>query len=830
MKVSLNIIRQYVDIDLSIDELVEKINTQLGGVEDIIDLNDRYKDAVVVKVVESKKHPNADKLTLCQIDAGTGELVQVVCGANNVYEGMWAVWLPPESIVPSTFEDAEPFKLNARELRGEMSNGMLASARELGIGDDHDGIVDIKQHDALDDSRLEAGASFAKLFGLDDVVIDIENKMFTHRPDCFGQIGVARELFAITQGDRPAGEFIDSYFKSPDWYSLESDFADSDGLDIEVFNQAPELSPRFMAVVIKDVEVTDSPLWLKCQLVAMGAKPINNIVDLTNYIMLMTAQPSHAYDYDKLSGAKIGVRMAKQNEKITLLNGKTYSLTSEDIVIADGGKPIGLGGVMGGLDSEVTAETRNIVLEVANFDMYQVRKTSMRHGLFTDAVTRFNKGQSPLQNPTVVKRLVDLLPGDQASPVFDLPARNEDPGSLVYGSVSVGVDFINKRLGTTLDSYQISSILRLANFEILEPSGDPLVVTAPFWRTDIELPEDIVEEVGRLYGFGRLPRELPARSIKPAPKNLMRELKYSLRRVLASAGANEVLTYSFVHEDMLTSVGQDPGDSYKISNSLSPDLQYYRQSLIPSLLSHIHNNIKSGYDELALFEFGKSHQKSAGLNNEAVPVESNRLGFVVASRHPGDGAAFYKAKSFLSSLSSSLRVGFRFDQIANPRSALYAPFEPKRSAVVVSKVTGEMLGVIGEYRNKVARGFKLPQYAAGFELDTDKLLAEVESQKGTSYQPLSRYPSVTRDVCFRVDQAVSYGQLEDSLSVDLGDDIDTDIQPIDIYQSDKNDASKQITFRVVVSNKEKTLTSQEAASLIDQIIASAKQSVGAEVV
>ncbi|OYW84964.1 hypothetical protein B7Z17_03150, partial [Candidatus Saccharibacteria bacterium 32-49-10] len=300
MKVSLNIVKSLVSIDLPpVDQLVQRINERLGGVEDIIELGPKYKDAKIVKVIECDKHPNADKLSLCKIDTGAGDLVQVVCGANNVRSGMWAVWLPPRSVVPSTYDDVEPFLLSARELRGEMSNGMLASARELAIGDDHNGIVDITEQDVPEGVVLQPGVNFAQVFGLDDTIIDIENKMFTHRPDLFGQLGVAREIAGI----------FGNQFASPSWYREEQQFnsLESDTLQLDVTNEASDRVPRFMAVVLKDVGVNPSPLWLQIEIVRMGGKPINSIVDATNYIMLMTAQPVHAYDYDKLRGQKIGV-------------------------------------------------------------------------------------------------------------------------------------------------------------------------------------------------------------------------------------------------------------------------------------------------------------------------------------------------------------------------------------------------------------------------------------------------------------------------------------------------------------------------------------------
>ena len=587
MRVSLNEIKQYINGELPpVDELVKRINEQLGGVEDVIDFGDIYKDAVIVRVVSCGKHPNADKLHVCLVDdAGVVEdvarnedgYVKVVCGAPNVHADMFAVWLPPKAVVPSTYHDDEPFILGARELRGEMSNGMLASPKELGLGDSHEGILELDPDEWKPTSvDIKAGTSFAQAYGLDDKIIDIENKMFTHRPDLFGQLGVAREIAGIT-GKK---------FVSPDWYKDSPKFSNGSGLDLTVSNDASDVVPRFMAVAVKDLTVKPSPTWLQAELVRLGGKPINNIVDVTNYVMLLTAQPTHAYDYDKLRGHKLGTRMATKGETAELLNGKTYELSESDIVIVDGEGIVGLGGIMGGGNSEVSNETKNVVLEVANFDMYAIRKSSMRHGLFTDAVTRFNKGQSALQNPYVLdlllKSVLDVAGGTQASEIEDKHA-----GLAEKISVTVHPDFINARLGLNFDSEQIETLLENVEFTVEEDSGS-LRFTAPFWRTDIELPEDVVEEVGRLYGFDKLPRELPHRSIAPAPLDPKLQTKRLIRTSLKRSGANEVLTYSFVHRKLLEKAGQDDSEAFGLSNALSPDLQYYRLSLLPSLsLIHI---------------------------------------------------------------------------------------------------------------------------------------------------------------------------------------------------------------------------------------------------
>ncbi|MFC2606374.1 MAG: phenylalanine--tRNA ligase subunit beta [Candidatus Nanosynbacter sp.] len=837
MKVSLNIIKQLINFELPpLDELVSRVNQQLGGVEEVIDLNAKYGGARIVRVVECVKHPDADRLSVTKIDDGgavadvprdESGLVQVVCGAPNVHADMWAIWLPPKSTVPASFDDDEPFVLDARPLRGVLSQGMLAAADELAIGTDHEGIVEIYEHDVPVGVELTAGASFAETFGLDDYVLDIENKMFTHRPDCFGQLGVAREIAGI----------FHQQFTSPEWYNVIQEFAGGDGLELEIFNEATEVVPVFSAVAIKNIEVQPSPLWLQCQLVAMGGKPINNIVDATNYMMLMTAQPTHAYDYDKLRGSTLGARMARDGEKVSLLNGKEYELTTDDIVIADGEGVIGLAGIMGGTDTEVSDGTKNIVLECANFDMYALRRTAMRHGIFTDALTRFNKGQSPAQTDPVLKRLMGMTGGEQASPVLfknHQSLRSVLADSMHWcGGLLVPSGFVEERLGVNFTDGEMNTLLGNVEFfvdEGREYGEDGMMVYSPFWRTDIELPEDIVEEVGRLYGFDKLPRQLPHRSIKPAPKNLRRELKNAVRRSLSRAGANEVLTYSFVHECILKNAEQDVAQAYKLSNALSPDLQYYRLTVLPSLLDKVHANIKAGHDEFALFEMGKGHSKMHGLGEDGLPEASQFTDIVYAAKKPGAGAPFYKIRRLVEQLARDLGAELVFKPIEQELTLpVAAPFDRSRSALIET-TDGTFIGLVGELKQSVIKNFKLPTYVAAASLDTAGLEA-VYAKRDSHYRPLSRYPSTTRDISLKVPSAVRYQQLLQTLDEAIRTtDMNVRIEPLTIYQSEHDAAQKTMTWRLTFTSHERTLTDKDIAPVMQQIEQAAKDAWGAEVV
>ncbi len=843
MKVSLNVIKQLINFELPpVDELVQRINQQLGKVDRVENLAEHYRGARVVRVVECAKHPNADRLSVTKIDDGMAVpdvprdengLVQVVCGAPNVQAGIWAVWLPPASTVPASILEGEPFTLDARKLRGVLSQGMLAAADELAIGTDHEGIVALTPCDLPAGKTLQPGADFAALFGLDDYVLDIENKMFTHRPDCFGQLGVAREIAGI----------LHQPFTSPTWYNLEQVFGDGDSVPLAVSNDIPQLVPRFMAVAIRGVQVAPSPFWLQCQLVAMGAKPINNIVDATNYVMLMTAQPTHAYDYDTLQGGQLGVRMARQGETLALLSGKTIELTPDDIVIADGQGPVALGGIMGGSRTEVSATTTTIVLECATFDMYAVRKMAMRHGVFTDALARFNKGQSPLQNPAVLNRLIGMVGGEQASHVADSKPFTSEHGGILddyfagkYEPATIDITsrFINQRLGSHLTENDICTLLNNVEIHSHGPEKELgyICLQVPFWRTDLETKEDIVEEIGRLHGFDTVPRQLPMRRIQPARKNPRRELRRVVREALARAGANEVLSYSFVHERVLKGAGQDSAQAFRLSNALSPDLQYYRLSVLPSLLDKVHANIKAGHNEFMLFEIGKGHTK-AQMGKDGLPAEQSLIDLVYSSKKPQIGAAFYRVRATLDQLAHDSGLTLVYTPVAAAQDdPVYAPFDINRSAhiwVESSETTGQperqLIGVVGELRPAVVKHFKLPDYTAAASLRLD-VMEQVWRDTAVHYQPMSRYPTTARDISIQTSIEVTYDELMQAVSSAMTQASETypdvtirDLTPLSIYKATPDASHQTTTFRLTLSSSQATLSAERVRSIIRTVFA-----------
>jgi phenylalanyl-tRNA synthetase beta chain len=823
LKVSGNEFKWADDLtSIGAEQIESKIGAQLGAIDEVIKTGSMYKGLIIVKVVEVNDHPDADRLHVCMVDdAGKADnvernsegLVQVVCGAPNVHAGMLAVWLPPGSVVPEN-RDKEPFTLESRDLRGVISIGMLASEKELSLSDNHDGILEIEP-------EYTVGSDFGDTFNLnDDSVFDIENKMFTHRPDCFGIIGLARELAGIEA----------KQFTSPDWYKNEpTDLGHGSGLEFEVENRLPDQVVRFSAQAIKDIEVATSPTWLKAALKRQGLRSINNIVDLTNYYMVLTGQPLHAYDYDKVkglssNGVKIVIRYPDQNEKLELLSGKTITPTSKSIMIATDQTLIGLGGVMGGVQTEVDSDTRNIILEAANFNMYTSRRTSMELGLFTDAVTRFTKGQSPLQTVRVLAKIsqdvITICGGQVASPFIDDKHLEHTvlENQSLFAPVNITAGFINDRLGLSLSPEQIKECLERVEFEVSQ-ENDSLNIKAPFWRTDIEIKEDIVEEVGRLIGFDNLAQSLPKRDITPASKDPLAQTKATIRHKLTRYGANEILSYSFVHAKLLDSANQDKAQAYELSNALRPELQYYRLSLLPSLLEKVQPNLKAGYPEFGLYEIGKAHSQSY-IDEQGLPMEAELTAFVVSANDKLniESSAYYQAKKYLELIYGD---NLTYSEL-NPESDLPSSsiFETSRAAQVSLKDTKEAIGIVGEFKASLKRQLKLPKYCAGFEAMTEKALTPAESSR---YKQLSRYPSIVQDLTLKSNATTLYQQIEtalkDSLTANTKDsDLIFNLSPVGIYQSEDDKEHKNTTFRLSFESFTRTLTDKEANELVNRAL------------
>ena len=778
MRISLNWLRKYVDIKVSDEELTRLIGARLVEVEDVIDETHKYDKIYVVKVETCEKIPDTH-LSRCMIDCGKKDLVQVMCGAPNVHAGMLAAWIAPGAIVPASVHEDAPFVIGTRKMLGKYdSNGMLAAADELDLGEDHEGIIEI------DPKMAKAGDEFADVFELKDKILDIENKSLTHRPDCFGLIGFAREVAGI----------LDEPFKEPKFLLEEKVFEEGflveskHGIQkkdtkIKIAIEDANICPRYTCAQVKIIDPLAKNKYFSMVdtiLAKAGMHSISKIVDVTNYLMLLTGQPLHAFDCDKFnkvggtSEPKVIVRLARDGEKIDLLDGSSLECTKDDILITSNNVPVGLAGAMGGANTMIDENTKNVLIEAATFSLYNLRKTQMAHGIFSEAITRYTKGVPASGTFFVLAEAVK----EMNSKPLDL--NDLWVGYSIPKAVKVTVDEINGLLGTDYDKDLIIKTLKNVGFDI-EAKSSALEIFSPVWRTDIHIKEDIIEEVGRLLGYDNIEPVLP--SHYTAEKNPMLEMKRNIRDLMDKYGANELLTYSFVSEHLLKKAGVDIKNSYRIVNSISPELQLVRQSIVPSLLDKAYMNEKLPVDRFAIYEMNKVYRKDLGMTDEKVPVEKMSLGFVVAERK-NDETAFYKAKKYVAMILEKYGIDAEYVSLKDTKKIETRPFEKKRSAEIM--VNGEYLGVVGEFKNSVRSEFKLAPYLASFEIDLDVLLKQMCHKKQVNVNPRK-----TEDLTITTDKTYA-----EALKEVEKENPGAEIRPSTIYQAE-GQKTKNITFHII---------------------------------
>lgn len=812
MLISLNEIKKYVEIpaEISDKELITLIGSRLVEVEEVTDLAPRYQGIYIVKVVKAEPIEGTH-LNLCEIDAGAHNsefkqlengLVQVVCGAPNVHAGMLAVWIAPGAIVPETYGN-ENFRISTRKLQGYESNGMLAGADELGFDDEHKAIAEI------DPKMAQPGDSFAEVFDLNDLIIDVENKSLTHRPDCFGLIGFAREIAGI----------LGIKFQEPTWPKL----ATIEDLPISVKIADQDLCPRYSCAVF-DLPKHEKSKYLTHEAVFLakaGMRSIDPMVDLTNILMLQTGQPLHAFDYDKLVAvggskeAKIIVRSAEDGEELQLLDGKVIKCIPEDILITSNNVPVALAGAMGGKNTEIDASTTRVVLESATFSLYHLRKTQMAHGIFSEAITRFTKGQPAAMTWPVLGEAIQRLA------VSPLATVDDYPGNQPQITIEVSISQINQLLGTDYSADLIMKTLENVGF-IIKKSGETLSVVAPAWRTDVHIPEDIIEEVGRLLGYDNIPLCLPEGPFQGTEVAPMITLKQTLREILSSQLAmNELLTYSFISRSLLEKAGQNPDNSYQIVNSISPELQCFRQQIVPSLLDKVRENIKAGHKDFTLYELNQVVDRRDGLDADGVPIVKTDLGIVCL----GD---FYQLKACIfAMLEHGLKIDIEYAQITPGSEAaeLYPYLEPARSAEIF--VGSHRIGAFGEIKASVKRKFKLDQTISACEINLD----DVISQKPTIHVDIqiSKFPSVERDLTLKVAADMPFGRIDNAIrSAFDGENLIYTVTPVSIYQPEAGQ-SKNFSFHLKFASPDNTLDATQITTIMDKITASTIK-IGAELV
>ena len=787
MKVPLSWLKQYVDVDLPAQDLAHRLT--MAGIEvGEVEVIGGWSEVFVGHVTGVRPHPNADRLRLCVVSTGSEEL-EVVCGAPNVAAGQNICFAKVGANIYNTHTERHEV-LEAAKIRGVESQGMICSAVELGLGDDHSGIIELPED-------APVGALLDDYLG--DTVLDLE--LTPNRLDCLSVLGVAHEVAALT------GKTV----KEPETNYKEAGAPITEQIDISV--ESPELCRRYTASLLQGVKIGPSPQWLRDRLTRAGLRPINNVVDVTNFVMLEYNQPLHSFDYDLIKDATVIVRRARPDEMLTTLDGVERKLTAENLVIADANDAIGIGGVIGGANSEISVNTVNVLLESATFDGTNNRETAQTLGLRTEATLRFEKGLRPELAPIALRRatgLIQEVAGGTVAPGIVDVLSDEGADAPV---VPLTGEKIRRMLGMEVDQKRVQETLDALGFTWESAGESELKVTVPYWRNDVNIEEDLVEEVVRTIGYDSVPTTMLSSPIpfqQPVPVMGLRD---QIKDLLASEGIQEVINYPLVTLQQLEQVEQlDPANlPMRVTNPMSADREYLRTTLRASLLATLAANQGHGAGPFRLFEAGRVFWPREG----DLPDERETVAGVLAGlRHEPSWLEddslldFYDAKGVVELVLNRLGVSATYEPSDDPS------FHPGRCAVI--KVADAVIGVVGEVHPVVMDrlGLESPQVAA-FELYLGPILAALpEGQQ--QFEPLPRYPSATRDLALVMPTDVDAGQVTRLILRHRGVDR-ADL--FDIYAGENiAEGTKSLAFHVYFQARDRTLTNEEVNRSLDGLL------------
>ncbi len=795
MKVSLRWLRDYVDITLPIKELAERLTMAGIEVKEMQITGGTWENIVIGEIVAVEAHPNADRLKLVTVHLGQKQLT-VVSGAPNLRTGDKV----PFAYVGAQLIDGhtgEIIQLKPAKIRGALSEGVVCSEKELGISDSHEGIMVLSP-------EAPAGTPLADYLG--DVIFNLD--VTPNRPDCLSVIGVAREIAALTE----------QTVRLPQVSYEESTEVIDSLASVKIVE--PVLCPRYCASMIIGVSVAPSPRWLQQRLLACGMRPINNIVDVTNYVMLEYGQPLHAFDYHRIAGRQIIVRLAKGGEVITTLDGMERAMTSDMLVIADAEHPVAIAGIMGGLDTEISEETTAVLIESANFNRSAIRQTSANLGLRTEASLRFEKGLSSELPLPALKRatrlILEIAGGKAAKGILDVYPGRQERQPLLFSTVQ-----ISRLLGVEVGTDEAIRTLTFLSFECQKTgSSEQISVTAPYWRTDISNCADLVEEVARIIGYDKIPATMLSTPI-PVPE-LKPEftLREKLRSIMVSCGFQEVLTYSLTSLDMLRRVSPDSQltTPLKVANPITKEQEYLRTTLRAKLLATLNQNQRYETGGIRLFEIGKVFLPQ----EKDLPEEREKLCAVLSgprselSWRDQEGLIdFFNTKGVMENLLSWLGEEIKFD-VSEDRG-----LHPGKRADII--VDGIKVGVMGELHPKVSEAFELSGTTYLIELDLKELLPLATRLK--KYSPLPRFPGVIRDIAIVVAESASYQQVKNIIQ---------SFPPVakvnlfDLYRGEQVPRGKKsLALRIVYQAPTHTLTDEEIIKVQEQILDTLYRELGA---
>lgn len=796
MKISLNWLKEYCNFSVSVNELAERM-TMLGlEIESIEEPGKEIENVFVGKILDIQPHPQADKLVVCKTDIGKGEPLQIICGAKNMKVGDKVPTAIDGAILPGGF------RITRRKMRGIESFGMMCSGAELKVEEDSEGLLILHPDAPL-------GEDIKKVLGLDDVIFEIE--ITPNRGDWASYIGLARELSA----------YYDIPITLPQIKFSEIEKTASSISSVTI--DCPDFCPRYAGRVIQNVKIAPSPDWLARKLISAGQRPINNIVDITNFVLLETGHPLHAFDFDKLNENRIVVRLAKEGEQIRTLDGELRTLNTSQMVIADAIKPQALAGIMGGADSEVDDNTVNVFLESAYFDPVSIRRTARFHNLLTEAAQHFQRGADPEMVTWAIDRATSLIQELAGGKVLK-GILDEYPKKIQRKNVKLRYERTKKRIGIEIDKdFQRTIILELG-FSVKEENEKEVDFIVPSWRHDVSLEEDLIEEIARFYGYDKIPNTLPKIRQSGAVFDTAFKKVNDIRTLLVHKGLTECYSWTFSNPEIMQQLNfpENYLNMVVLQNPLSKNLSTMRTSIIPDLLTTAQKNHLE--DTISIFEIGPVFLLT---EQNLLPDEPQKLGILLSgSANPrlwcyNDRKQFdfFDLKGIVEDILNELYIPFRVEKSDFPL------FHPGQSMKITYQ--NEELGIVGKINPKIAHELEINENTYISELNLNKILCVTPKKK--IYKTISEFPSTSRDLAILVDRSLPVSEIFSSLK-SVGEGMLQKIELFDVYTGEQVPHDKKsVALGFTFCSNEKTLTDNEIDSVMKEIISTLQKKFNAHI-
>ena len=803
MKVSLNLIREYVDLpqNLTDEQIAYDMTLRTVEVEKVENTALKFHDIVVGKILEVKKHPNADKLRICMVDVGEAEPIQIVCGGSNLYEGEYVVVSKPGAEVVWHGE-GEPVKVSKTKMRGEISCGMICASSEVYLSDffpkeGETEIIDLKGFDC------KPGDNVANLFGMNDTVLEIDNKSLSNRPDLWGHYGIARELSAI----------YDVPLKELPKYELDKNLP-----EYNVQIKDTEKCNRYVAVEIDGINEKQSPIWMQSLLSKTGQRPINAIVDITNYVMMAVGEPLHAFDKTHVSGEKIIVRNAKENEELLLLDNNSIKLTTDDLVICDESDAMALAGIRGGKKDSILPETKGIVLEIANFSADTIRKTGKRFAEKTESSMRYEKGMDTQRVDDGLNLALELIkkifPESKIIKYTDVY-----PNKTKNNKIKISEKFLDTRLGKKIPKEKIEQILTSLGYEISYNNGEYEVIV-PTWRStgDVTIKDDVMGDIARILSFNSFEAKPITITFEHSIKQNDILLERRIKEYLAErCGFYEIYTYPWIEEKYIQVAGVDMNKSLKLATPPAPDLAYLRSSLIPGMIEAISKNLRY-YDEFRLFDYEEVYEKGdyrPSSEDEILPIQKNYLTGSIVGKNAKE--IFFEAKGVIENMSRYCHMEeIKLEKIEKPYWA-------DINAYLNITKDNEIIGTFGLLSVKAMSDSKIKRTnVALFEINADKFVPY--ASRTNKYERLPELPLVEKDLSILVNEEVTWKEIEESIKSKV-----KEVEFVDEYRGNQiPEGKKSITLKVKVLNEGTTMTSEQINEKMNSILKILDKKCGAK--